>query len=91
MDPDVYVDLPTALMLATAEEPWKVSLVNAKRKETLIAEGKGLDDQVTCVYLCLGSRQTVCVSWTLFEAQSYQRLEGSGYDYHPKTRLAPLA
>lgn len=88
---DVFVDLPTALMLASADQSWKVGLVNARRKETLIAEGAGIDQDVTCIYLKLGSRQTVCVSWPLFESQAYERLEEERYAYHPDTRLAPQA
>jgi hypothetical protein len=88
---DVFVDLPTALMLASSDQPWKVALVNPRRKETLIAEGCGVDRDVTCVYHKMGSRQTVCVSSTLFEQQSYRRLDERGYAYHPKTRRAPEA
>jgi len=91
MEPNPYVDLPTALMLASADQPWTVSLVNPQRKETLIANGAGLGVEVTCVFNKLGSRQTVCVSWTQFEHQAYQRLGGRGYGYHPSTRLAPDA
>lgn len=91
MSLDLFVDLPTALMLACAGEPWRVALFNRQSHEVILASGTGLDDDVECVFATKESQQTIWVSWTMFEQQTYRRLEGRGYAYHPRTRFAPEA